>query len=162
MPFHFMNRVAMAGIVLAAAAAAGTSTADASTARYCDSEARAYANRHADGSGFVGGAVGGAITGAIIGGIVDGGKGAGRGAAIGGGVGAVGGAIHESQAWQSAYNHAYRRCMQAAQRQPADAGYGRPEPWTDAWYDYCASKYRSFNPETGRYRTYSGKYRLCQ
>ncbi len=162
MSFHFINRAAMATILLAAATTVGTSTADARSAQYCDGKARAYANRHADGSGFVGSAIGGAITGAIIGGIVDGGKGAGRGAAIGGGIGAVGGAIHESQAWQSAYNHAYRRCMQASHRQPVGAGYGRPEPWTDAWYNYCASKYRSFNPETGRYRTYSGKYRLCR
>lgn len=39
---------------------------------------------------------------------------------------------------------------------------GAPEPWTDDWYAYCASKYRSFNPRTGRYLAYSGRYRLCR
>ncbi len=38
----------------------------------------------------------------------------------------------------------------------------RPRPWTPAWYDYCMSKYRSFNPETGYYRTYSGRLRFCR
>ncbi len=38
----------------------------------------------------------------------------------------------------------------------------RPRPWTPEWYDYCAAKYRSFNPETGYYRTYSGRYRFCR
>ena len=37
-----------------------------------------------------------------------------------------------------------------------------PRPWTPAWYDYCMRKYRSFNPETGYYRTYSGHYRFCR
>ena len=37
-----------------------------------------------------------------------------------------------------------------------------PRPWTPAWYDYCAAKYRSFNPRTGYYRTYSGRYRFCR
>lgn len=31
-----------------------------------------------------------------------------------------------------------------------------------AWLDYCRSKYRSFNPATGMYRTYSGEYRPCR
>ncbi|GHB31228.1 membrane protein [Pseudovibrio japonicus] len=37
-----------------------------------------------------------------------------------------------------------------------------PAPWSPAWYSYCTSKYRSFNPSTGTYRTYSGKDRFCQ
>lgn len=153
--------VAAASALMLAAAAIQAPSANAQSTRYCDSKARAYASRHADGSGFVGGAVGGAVTGAIIGGIINGGKGAGRGAAIGGGAGALGGAIHESRAWRSAYNRAYHRCMNASYRAPANAGY-RPRPWTEEWYDYCAAKYRSFNPETGRYLSYSGKYRQCR
>lgn len=154
--------VAATSAVMLTAVAIDAPSAKAQSARYCDGKARAYAARHADGSGFIGGAVTGAVTGAIIGGIINGGKGAGRGAAIGGGAGAVGGAIHESHAWQSAYNHAYRRCMNASYRAPVRAGHRRPKPWTAEWYDYCAAKYRSFNPETGRYRTYSGKYRRCR
>ena len=37
-----------------------------------------------------------------------------------------------------------------------------PKPWTPEWYDYCMRKYRSFNPETGYYLTYSGYYRFCR
>lgn len=37
-----------------------------------------------------------------------------------------------------------------------------PEPWTDDWYAYCASKYRSFDPDTGTYMTYSGRRKLCR
>jgi hypothetical protein len=34
--------------------------------------------------------------------------------------------------------------------------------WTPAWYTYCKTKYRSFNPHTGRYLTYSGEWHLCR
>ncbi len=37
-----------------------------------------------------------------------------------------------------------------------------PAPWSPAWFAYCTSKYRSFNPNTGTYRTYSGQNRFCQ
>ena len=30
-----------------------------------------------------------------------------------------------------------------------------------AWNNYCASKYASFNPATGTYRSYSGKQKPC-
>lgn len=36
------------------------------------------------------------------------------------------------------------------------------QPWSPAWYDYCRSKYRSFNPATGTYTTYRGTQRFCQ
>ncbi|MAB00217.1 MAG: BA14K family protein [Stappia sp.] len=45
---------------------------------------------------------------------------------------------------------------------PAPAYYGHPEPWTPAWYRYCSSKYRSFNPDTGYFVTYSGRQRFCR
>ena len=38
----------------------------------------------------------------------------------------------------------------------------RPRPWTPEWYDYCMSKYRSFDPETGYFRTYSGRLKFCR
>ncbi|QDG79280.1 BA14K family protein [Labrenzia sp. PHM005] len=38
----------------------------------------------------------------------------------------------------------------------------RPAPWSNAWYNYCSSKYRSFNPRTGYYLAYSGNYRFCR
>ena len=37
-----------------------------------------------------------------------------------------------------------------------------PAPWSPAWFTYCKNKYRSFNPNTGTYRTYSGRDRFCQ
>jgi len=36
------------------------------------------------------------------------------------------------------------------------------QPWSPAWYDYCASKYRSFNARTGTYTTYRGEQKFCQ
>lgn len=40
--------------------------------------------------------------------------------------------------------------------------YGRPEPWTPAWYAYCSAKYRSFDPNTGYFLSYSGTYKFCR
>lgn len=37
-----------------------------------------------------------------------------------------------------------------------------PEPWTPEWYDYCANRYRSFDPRTGYYWTYNGFKRFCR
>jgi hypothetical protein len=146
--------------------AVGSTGASAQSA-YCDGVARNYASQYAHGGDVVGGAIGGAVTGAIIGGIVGGKRGAGTGAAIGGGVGAVGGAANQSQRWQSLYHHAYNDCMARSGPAPAPVyggpvqAYG-PEPWTDEWYDYCHSRYRSFNPNTGMFLAYSGEYKLCR
>ncbi|TYC51361.1 BA14K family protein [Rhodobacterales bacterium] len=35
-------------------------------------------------------------------------------------------------------------------------------PFTPAWYAYCSRKFKSFNPNTGTYLAYSGKYRFCR
>lgn len=45
-----------------------------------------------------------------------------------------------------------------------DSGYsgGSYEPFTPEWYRACARKYRSFNPDTGRYVTHGGERRLCR
>jgi hypothetical protein len=37
-----------------------------------------------------------------------------------------------------------------------------PAPWSADWYAYCASKYRSFDPQTGTYQPYQGGRRLCR
>lgn len=37
-----------------------------------------------------------------------------------------------------------------------------PRPWTREWYRYCASRYRSFDPQTGTYVTYGGAERFCR
>jgi hypothetical protein len=153
------------GLVLAV----GTTGANAQSAQeYCDSVARDYASQYTQGGGdVIGGAIGGAVTGAILGGIIGGKKGAGTGAAIGGGVGAVGGAANQSGRWQSLYHHAFNDCMAREANVPAnvpEASYvgAGPEPWSDEWYDYCASRYRSFNPQNGMFLAYSGEYKLCR
>ena len=43
---------------------------------------------------------------------------------------------------------------------PAPVVTYRPAPWTPAWYNYCHSKYRSFNPNTGYFLAYSGQYKF--
>lgn len=35
-------------------------------------------------------------------------------------------------------------------------------PYSPEWHRYCSSKYRSFNPRTGTYRTYNGKVQFCE
>ncbi len=35
------------------------------------------------------------------------------------------------------------------------------EPWSRGWYQYCADRYRSFNPNTGTYRGYDGRDHFC-
>lgn len=54
------------------------------------------------------------------------------------------------------------------QQQPAIVQSGAPAtatgipPWTPAWYSYCSRKFKSFNPETGLYLGYDGKYHYCR
>lgn len=54
------------------------------------------------------------------------------------------------------HNHSYRH------HAPAPVYYGRPAPWTPAWYDYCSARYRSFNPHTGYFISYGGRQRFCR
>jgi hypothetical protein len=35
-------------------------------------------------------------------------------------------------------------------------------PWSPAWYDYCSSRYRSFDPRTGYFLGYDGQYHFCR
>lgn len=50
---------------------------------------------------------------------------------------------------------------QPVYRQRRGSGYSTIEPWTAAWYDYCADRYRSFNPATGTFRGYDGYDHFC-
>ncbi len=63
-------------------------------------------------------------------------------------------------------NRAPRRYYRPAPRRyyyaPRPRRYYAPAAWTPAWYRYCGNKYRSFNPNTGYYRPYSGGYRFCR
>lgn len=157
-----LTRKFLAGAFLAAIATVpALENASAATPAYCDRYAREQANHSAPpGTGAVPGAIGGAVVGAIIGGIAGGGRGAGTGAAIGAGVGGVGGAAGRSRRWHNIYDAEYSNCIRGSR---SNAAYGRaPARWSDDWYDYCASKYRSFNPRTGKYLSNSGQYRYCR
>jgi len=35
-------------------------------------------------------------------------------------------------------------------------------PFTPQWVAYCSRKFKSFNPHTGMYLAYSGRYRFCR
>lgn len=45
---------------------------------------------------------------------------------------------------------------------PRTRYYGRPEPYTAEWYRYCDAKYRSFDPQSGTFMSYSGVRKLCR
>lgn len=36
------------------------------------------------------------------------------------------------------------------------------KPFSGEWYKLCAERYRSFDPQTGLYTTYSGKKVFCR
>lgn len=39
---------------------------------------------------------------------------------------------------------------------------GEIEPGTEAWYEYCTRRYRSFDPETGTYLGFDGVRKPCR
>ncbi len=93
--------------------------------------------------------------------------------------------------WQKSYRNAFNDCMNqytavapvAAPKKPLQkqaaipaavpetttteepAAVAKPklelEPGTEAWNEYCAAKYKSFNPDTGTYNSLTGKERRC-
>lgn len=63
----------------------------------------------------------------------------------------------------NSYNQSRHAPPSRTYYEPAGSGAGYPpEPFTDDWYAYCASKYRSFDPETGTFQPYEGPRRLCR
>jgi hypothetical protein len=70
--------------------------------------------------------------------------------------------------WKEAYDAAYTDCMSGrrvavvAVDEPDVALAVRPRSGTAAWIEYCSAKYRSFDPETGTYVTYSGEVVPCR
>jgi Ni/Co efflux regulator RcnB len=57
------------------------------------------------------------------------------------------------------YEGAANRIESNAGRVPPAGGYAAFSP---GWYEYCSSKYRSFNPNTGTYTGYDGLTHYCQ
>lgn len=70
--------------------------------------------------------------------------------------------------YRDAYNDAYRDCMQSDRvayvvpRRERVVVTVRPEEGTDEWVSYCSAKYRSFDPDTGTYVTYTGESLPCR
>lgn len=145
----------LASLVLAAPVA----TAQGNSRRaYCDDYARRVAYREGDPGAVVGGVVGGAVLGGLIGAVTGQGHASnvGTGAAIGGVTGGVLGAAGSHQHIdRRAYNEAYWQCVNQSQRV-----YDRPIH-NSRQVEYCISRYRSYNPNTGLYLSSSGNYRHC-
>lgn len=137
-------------------------TAGQAAAGYCEDQARAYANSVSPGEQVVGSAVGGAVIGAIAGGIAGGGRGAGRGALIGGGVGATAGAISHSVKWHNAYDYAFAQCASGNRGPAPSRAVYAPAEGSEAWYEACARKYRSFRYSDGTYQPNNGPRRVCR
>ncbi len=38
----------------------------------------------------------------------------------------------------------------------------RPRPWTEEWFIYCDEKYKTFDPQTGKFRGYDGNLHFCR
>ncbi len=57
------------------------------------------------------------------------------------------------------YERPYRRPI----RQYPETVYvdGAFEPWSPGWYDYCADRYRSFDPRSGTFMGYDGREHFC-
>jgi uncharacterized protein YcfJ len=164
-----MNRTVLAKCVGAAFALAVTAgfagTASAGPRGYCDSYARDVAHRKTNGGADVlVGTIGGAVAGGILGGIIDNGKGAGRGAIIGGVGGTLLGAGVTSDRYRRAYDNAFARCMDnyEGRRSNNYQAVGDFEPGSRSWARACSRKYRSFNPDTGKYKASSGQWRTCR
>lgn len=141
--------------------------AQAQSSRECDLYARDVARSYTrPAANAAGGALLGAGVGAIIGGIAAGRPGA--GAAIGAGIGAGAGLAANSPEYRRVYNDAYDECMsrRVNYREPPRRGRydfdgGRYEAGSPAWFEWCESRYRSFNPRTGTYRGYDGRDHYC-
>lgn len=157
------------GILVCLGAVGFTSVAaEAQSSRQCESYAREAARVYTrPGANAAGGALLGAGVGAIIGGIAANRPGA--GAAIGAGIGAGAGLAANSPEYQRVYNNAYDECMSRVNyREPPPRrggryGFdgGRYEAGSPAWFDWCESRYRSFNPRTGTYRGFDGQDHYC-
>ena len=59
------------------------------------------------------------------------------------------------------YIEYYRKKVVPTYREPYGVKRVTVEPWTGTWFDYCSSRYRSFNPRTGTYVGHDGKSRFC-
>ncbi|MFK7791996.1 MAG: BA14K family protein [Devosiaceae bacterium] len=80
---------------------------------------------------------------------------------VAGAIGFTAGAIVGSAVTQAHQPRVVYQTQPVYQPQPVVV-HARPAPWTPAWYSYCSSRYRSFNPQTGYFLAYSGNHIFCQ
>lgn len=141
-PIRKLLGAAVAGVVLTAGAAMPTVAAESPSAALAKAQAQSYPGEgysqyyrrgYYGGRGYRRGPSGGAIAGGVIGGLA---LGALAGAAIAGS--------------QPAYGY--------GPGAPVGNVYGA-DP---AWVEYCASKYRSFDPRTGTYLARDGYRYPCE
>lgn len=138
--------LAASASALAAAVAFAPVSANAASAEHCANLARETAASEAPRRGIVGNLVIGPLDSIL-----------------------TGNAGYDAR-WRNAYDDAYARCMNSgriAVLEPTDTLVEPTdtlviEEGTQAWLDYCSSKYRSFDPVTGTYTTYSGEQTPCQ
>jgi hypothetical protein len=69
--------------------------------------------------------------------------------------------------YRDAYNDAYEDCMQSDRvayvvPRREHVVVVRPEVGSDEWVSYCRAKYRTFDPDTGMYVTYTGESVPCR
>ncbi len=132
--------------------------ADAQSRRaYCDDYARRSSYHHADAGNVVGGAVAGAALGGVVGAITGNGHASNiaTGVAVGGVTGGVVGAASQGRYDGGNYDEIFARCMDRGNFISA-----RPVRYSRA-VEWCASRHRSYNPDTGTYITLSGRARHC-
>jgi uncharacterized protein YcfJ len=152
-------KILMAASALAVLMTAAPEGAQAqSRSERCEDYAYRVAYRETSRDRRVGeGAVAGAVTGGVLGAIL--GKGKGKnivgGAIAGTAAGAVLGSASGRDGYidRRAYRSAYRDCMNRSR--PV-----RVRAYSDE-VEYCLSRFRSYNPDTGLYRTYDGRLRPC-
>ena len=109
-----------------------------------------FARRRGGGRGVgVGGAIAAGVAGAVIGGII---------------AGQSRGPYDEPAPYQAypAPYPAYGAPYPAAAPVYVDPGSYAPPPGTPEWYDYCARRYRSFDPASGTFLGYDGRRYACQ
>jgi hypothetical protein len=65
--------------------------------------------------------------------------------------------------YEEPYQDRYQQHYQPVYQEPqyVQQGYGLT-PWTQDWYDYCAQRYRSFDPRSGTFVSYDGRRYMCQ
>jgi len=151
-----------------------TSSAFAGPDVYCDAYARDAANRKTGNDAAIpAGAGGSTIGGSVSGGVVGKDTGASKGAVVGGITGTVLVAPAAGEKWQKSYQIAFEACMvnyapeEAPQKTEAAAAavpLQKPAKRKSGkdWAEYCAAHYRSYNPQTGKYKSYSCEWRACR